>query len=59
MYFLSLHVCPVVYRKSLFLALYSFFLVYINKLSNVIFFFLFLIHAFYVNIKILMKLNNN
>ena len=36
MHFLNLHVCPVVYRKDLFLALYSFsyILMICHKLSN-------------------------
>ena len=40
MCFLNLHVCPVVYRKDLFLALNSFshILIIYHKLSNVIFF---------------------
>ena len=61
MHFLSMHVCPVVYRKDLFLALYSlsYILMMCDKLSNVIFFFMLMIHAFSVNIKILMKLKNN
>ena len=52
MHFLNLHVYPVVYRKDLFLAL-------CHKLSNVIFFFMLMMHALSVNIKILMKLKNN
>ena len=60
MHFLNLHVGPV-YRKDLFLALYSFsyILMICHKLSNVIFFFMLMIHALYVNIKILMKLKKN
>ena len=61
MHFLNLHVYPVVYRKDLFLALYSFsyILMICHKLSNVIFFFMLMIVALYVNIKILMKLKDN
>ena len=47
MHFLNLHVGPV-YRKDLFLALYSFsyILMICHKLSNVIFFFMLMIHDF-------------
>ena len=61
MHFLNLHVCPVVYRKDLYLALYCFShkLMICHELPNVIFFFMLMMHALYVNIKILMKLKNN
>ena len=61
MYFLNLNVCPVVYRKDQFLAFYflSYLLMICHKLSNVICFFMLMVHALCVNIKILMKLKNN
>ena len=61
MYFLSMHVCPVMYHKDLFLGLYSFpyILLICRKLSNVILSFMFMIHAFLANMKILMKLKNS
>ena len=60
MHFLNLHVCPVVCRKDLFLAPYSFsyILMICHKLSNVIVLFMLTIHALYVNTKLLMKLKN-
>ena len=59
-HFLNLHACPVVYRKHLFLAVYSFsyVLMICHKLSNVIFFFTLTVHALSVNKMILMKLEN-
>ena len=48
MYFINLHVCLMVYRKGLFLILFSFsyILMICHKLSNVIFFFMLMIHDF-------------
>ena len=56
----NLHVCPAT-CKDLLLILYSFscILMICHKLSNVIFFFMLMIHVVSVNINILIKLKNN
>ena len=54
LYAIGLYGCMLLHTLS-----HIYILMICHKLSNVIFFFMLMIHALYVNIKILMKLKNN